>query len=81
MENTAIMLPDKLEEEAFEKAVSMGMTLEQFVLHAVRQTLNSRNDSITDDEDPFWTDDAVFEGRVPEDYSAEHDKYLYSEQK
>ncbi len=44
MENTAIMLPDELEKEAYEKAASMKMTLEQFVFDAVRKALKSQAD-------------------------------------
>ncbi|MGD0898762.1 MAG: CopG family transcriptional regulator [Thermoguttaceae bacterium] len=77
MHRTTIMLPPELKAEASRRAQRMGVSLGELIRESLTAWLGKPGKSRT--EDPLFDDDAVFDGPVPADGSANHDYYLYGE--
>lgn len=76
MQRTTIMLPSELRARAQRRASELGMSLGQFIRESLALRLNGGGHSA---EDPFFADDAVFEGDDGDDVAKNHDRYLYSD--
>ncbi len=76
MDRTTIMLPPELKRQAANQAKKMRISLGQYIRLALKNSL--KRESIPEyEDDPFMQDNAIFEGRIPENGSASHDEYLY----
>ncbi len=77
MKRTTIMLPDDLKSKALRRARKRGISLGRLIRSSLegelKQTFGSQ------DEDPLFQDDAVFDEKVPRDLAENHDRYLYGE--
>jgi len=78
MKRTTIMLPDDLKAQAHHRARGMGISLGELIREALEAILGHSDDKNLS-EDPLFSDDAVYEGKAPEDLSQNHDQYLYGE--
>jgi predicted DNA-binding protein len=78
MKRTTVMIPDDLKIRAAKHAKMMGMSLGQFVRESLEKHLQSSNGGHSAN-DALFADDAVFEGKVPNDVAKNHDEYLYGD--
>ena len=78
MKRTTIMLPDDLKMRALKRADIMGLSLGGLIREALEKILKT---SVVDeaDDDPFFADNIVFQGKTPKDLALKHDDYLYGE--
>lgn len=76
MQRTTIMLPQDLRARAQRRAGELGMSLGQYIRESLALRLNGGEHSA---EDPFFADDAVFEGDAGDDVARNHDRYLYGD--
>ena len=80
MKRTTIMIPNELKTRATRHAKKIGMSLGGFIRESLEKAMEVENRRPgEDDEDPFFSDKAVFSGKSPSDLSANHDDYLYEE--
>lgn len=77
MHRTTIMIPTDLKSEALEYARKTGLSLGEMVRQALSQLI--RRKTSKEKTDPFFADKKVFRGRVPKDFSKNHDDYLYGD--
>lgn len=77
MLRTTIMLPRSLKNRIDNVSRKEGISSGEFIRRAVQAALHRSVDER--DADSFFSDDAVFRGSVPADFSAEHDAYLYGD--
>ncbi len=77
MRRTTIMIPDDLKARAERRARRTGTSLGGLVRESLEAALRG---SPPVEEDPFWTDEAVFDGSTPKDLAARHDVYLYGDE-
>lgn len=77
MKRTTIMLPVDLKLKAEKKAENMGISLGELIRLSLKTQVGKKTDTVQDD--PFLSDDAVFSGDAPDDFSRNHDKYLYGD--
>lgn len=75
MRRTTIMIPDDLKIRAAKRADSLGISLGEFVRVSLERNLKPDNVALR--EDPYLTDNAVYEGETPTDLAQNHDDYLY----
>ncbi len=73
-----IELPQELKAQALQYATYKGISLEQFIQEALKQSLREFAD-LNMADDPFLVDNAVFTGETPADLAENHDGYLYGE--
>ena len=78
MKRTTIMIPEDLKVRAFNRANMMGISLGGFIRESLERALDRSNDDQSVD-DPFFADDAVFQGETPSDLGKNHDRYLYGD--
>jgi hypothetical protein len=71
------MLPDDLKTRASRIARESGMSLGEIIRESLENWLKCRKSPAAGDS--LFHDIPVYEGSVPEDYSINHDKYLYGE--
>ncbi len=71
---TTIDLPEMLKRKAEQVANAQGVSLDELVKNALERLFTQTNE-----DDPFYRDEEVYTGTVPEDLSARHDKYLYGQ--
>ncbi|MGH9365659.1 MAG: CopG family transcriptional regulator [Thermoanaerobaculia bacterium] len=78
MKRTTIMLPEDLRRRALFRAKQRGVSLGELI----RDSLDAALPDVIDDmhRDPLF-EDVVFDGPAPADVSANHDKYLYDDEK
>jgi hypothetical protein len=72
------MIPDDLKIRAVKHASMMGISLGQFVRESLEKYLQPPNGDRSAD-DALFADDAVFDGKVPNDVAKNHDEYLYGD--
>lgn len=72
MKRTTIMLPEALRRRAASRARQRGISLGELI----RDSLDAALPGVSYEHDPQF-EDAIFDGPVPRDLSASHDKYLY----
>jgi hypothetical protein len=71
------MIPEGLKIRAARRANSVGLSLGGFIRESLERALKS--DAAGTLDDPFLTDDAVYEGDTEVDLAQNHDIYLYGE--
>jgi len=71
------MIPDDLKLRAARRAQHEGISLGELIRLSLEKTLTSENTKTLDD--PFLTDNAIYEMETPPDLSQNHDKYLYGD--
>jgi hypothetical protein len=79
MERTTIMLPMELKVWAQRVAHQRGISLGVLIRESLTRALESEEQNRRED-DPLFSDDAVFTDEAPADLAQHHDHYLYSEQ-
>ncbi len=76
MKRTTIMLPEDLKMQAEKAArknhISLGEFIRVSIESAIRRAVKSGQ------EDPFFSDKTVWNGKAPRDGALRHDAYLYS---
>ena len=77
MKRTTIMIPEGLKTRAAKRANSAGLSLGGFIRESLERALKS--DSAGSLDDPFLTDNAVYEDDRAIDLAQNHDIYLYGE--
>ncbi len=79
MDRTTIMLPPELKTRAANQAKKMRISLGQYIREALTKSLemDSRREA---GDDSLFLDNAVFNGVVPKDVTANHDRYLYGDE-
>jgi hypothetical protein len=77
MKRTTVMIPDDLKIRASKHASSVGISLGEFIRESLEKALKSNPVGLLDD--PFFSDNVVFEGDTPIDLALDHDKYLYED--
>ena len=77
MHRTTIMLPEDLKSQAVEYARECGLSLGEVIRESLENWLKSKNQRTACD--PLFHNVSVYDGPAPEDYSINHDKYLYGE--
>ena len=77
MKRTTVMIPEDLKIRAARRASSVGISLGELIRESLERALNSDFAELLDD--PFLTDNAVYEGDTPIDLAQDHDKYLYGD--
>jgi len=76
MKRTTIMLPDDLKMRALKHAEITGLSLGGFIRESLEKTLQPLDvDQV--DEDPFFADNVVYQGKTPKDLALNFDDYLY----
>jgi len=77
MKRTTVMIPEDLKNRASRRASSTGISLGGFIRESLERAL--RADTTVMNDDPFLTDNAVYEGNTEVDLAQNHDKYLYGD--
>ena len=77
MHRTTVMLPEELKSQVVQFARESGLSLGDVVRESLENWLKNRRQRSTDD--PLFHNVPVYDGPVPDDYSINHDKYLYGE--
>ncbi len=77
MKRTTVMIPEDLKIRAAKRANSYGISLGGFIRESLERALKSETAGSLDD--PFLSDNAIFEGDTPLDLAQNHDKYLYGD--
>ncbi len=80
MDRTTIMLPPELKTRASNQAKKMKISLGQYIREALKKSLEMENRREAE-EDALFLDTAIFDGKFPEDLAADHDRYLYGDDK
>ena len=80
MDRTTIMLPPELKTRAINQAKKMKISLGQYIREALKKSLEMENRREAED-DSLFLDTAIFDGTVPKDLAADHDRYLYGDDK
>ncbi len=80
MDRTTIMLPPELKIRASNQAKKMRISLGQYIREALKKTLEMESRRKAED-DSLFLDKAIFDGPVPKDLAADHDRYLYGDDK
>ena len=76
MKRTTIMLPDDLKMRALKHAEIMGLSLAGFIRESLEKTLQPPDIEQADD-DPFFADNVVYQGKTPKDLALNYNDYLY----
>jgi hypothetical protein len=77
MHRTTVMLPEDLKLQAVQYAREYGLSLGEVMRDSLANWLKERRKQPA--KDPLFHNVPVYDGPVPEDYSINHDKYLYGE--
>jgi hypothetical protein len=75
MKRTTVMIPDDLKTRAVNRAQSEGISFGEFIRVSLERALRAGHNEYSDD--PFLSDNSVYEGDSPSDLAQNHDKYLY----
>ena len=78
MKRTTIMLPEDLKMRALKRADIMGLSLGGLIRESLEKILHTPDVDQADD-DPFFADNVVFQGKTPKDLALNHDDYLYGD--
>ena len=77
MKRTTVMIPEDLKIRAAKRANSVGVSLGGFIRESLEEALKPEDAGTLDD--PFLSDNGIFEGDTPLDLAQNHDKYLYGD--
>lgn len=77
MHRTTVMLPEELKLQAVEYARECGLSLGEVVRESLEDWLKKRSQRSA--SDPLFHNVPVYDGPVPDDYSINHDRYLYGD--
>ena len=80
MEGTIIMLPSDLKMKAANQAKNSNISLGEYIRESLRASLGPENQNQAA-TDSLFLDDAIFNGRTPDNIAAAHDEYLYGDEK
>ena len=75
MKRTTILLPDDLKKKAEKFAYKQGISFGEIVRESLLQYIKPR----LENNDTFFSDNAIYEGDAPVDLSIKHDDYLYGD--
>lgn len=75
MKRTTIMLPSDLKRRAARHARNLGISLAGLIRELLAGQLAPSGRRT--DNDPLFSDTAVYAGKAPKDLSEKHDDYLY----
>ena len=75
---TTIRLSRPLWDEAQALARELGISFAELVRAALQEEI-ARRRSAGKRDDPFFNDTRVYRGRLPKDYSRDHDRHLYGQ--
>ncbi|MGH7856436.1 MAG: hypothetical protein ACREQY_03830 [Candidatus Binatia bacterium] len=78
MKRTTVMLPSELKAKAEQRAREKGLSFGEVVRESLGRYLRAEGGQKA--VDSLFADQAVFDGPVPRDLSADHDRYLYDEE-
>ena len=78
MRRTTVMIPEDLKIRAAKRANAEGLSLGGFIRETLQRVL--KQDAVEMSDDPFLTDNAVYEGDTEVDLAQNHDIYLYGEE-
>ncbi len=78
VQRTTVVLPPPLKREAQTLARELGISFARLVRNALQEEI-ARHRRKHKGYDPFFDDAAVYRGRVPKNYSRDHDRFLYDE--
>ena len=78
MKRTTIMLPGELRRRALLRARQKGISLGELIRHSLDAALPGVTYETR--SDPLF-EDVVFDGPAPADTSANHDKYVYDDER
>lgn len=76
MKRTTIMLPDNLKKLAEREAQRRGFSLGEMIRTALQELLNPVKKQ-KNKRDSLFSNNLVYKGTVENDFSINHDKYLY----
>ena len=79
-QRTTIVLPPGVKEMATTLAKKQGISFSEFVRRSVETAVKIGASPSRAKADPFFSDRAVFRGRVPIDTAVRHDDYLYDDE-
>jgi hypothetical protein len=71
------MIPEDLKIRAARRANAVGISLGGFIRESLERALKS--DGNLAFEDPYMSDNSVYEGDIPADLAQNHDQYLYGD--
>lgn len=74
MFRTTIMLPSNLKNSAQVLASKMGISVGELIRESLEEKLSQSKVSMK--SDPFFDDTNFFKGKIPLDFSTNHDEYL-----
>ena len=77
MKRTTVMIPEDLKIRAARRANAVGISLGGFIRESLERALKS--DGNLAFEDPYMSDNSVYEGDIPADLAQNHDQYLYGD--
>ncbi len=77
MKRTTVMIPEDLKIRATRRANSVGISFGEFIRESLERAL--KYDTAGTLDDPFLTDNAIYEGDTPVDLAQNHDKFLYGD--
>jgi hypothetical protein len=77
MKRTTIMIPEDLKIRAARRANAVGISLGGFIRESLERALNSDGKVALDD--PYLSDNSVYEDDIPTDLAQNHDNYLYGD--
>jgi len=78
MRRTTVMIPEDLKIRAARRANSAGLSLGGFIRESIERALKS--DAAGTLDDPFLTDNAIYEGDTEVNLAQNHNIYLYEEE-
>jgi hypothetical protein len=77
MKRTTVMIPEDLKIRAAKRANLVSISLGGFIRESLERALKS--DTTRTLDDPFLTDNTIYESDTPVDLAQNHDKYLYGD--
>ncbi len=77
MKRTTVMIPEDLKIRAALRANAVGISLGGFIRESLERALKSDDNVALDD--PYMSDNSVYEGDIPADLAQNHDKYIYGD--
>jgi len=77
MKRTTVMIPEDLKIRAARRANAVGISLGGFIRESLERALKSDSNVALDD--PYMSDNIIYEGDIPVDLTQNHDNYLYGD--
>jgi hypothetical protein len=77
MKRKTIMILEDLKIRAARRAKAVGLFLVGSIRESLEKAMNSGGKVASDD--PYLSDNSLYEGNIPADLAQNHDKYLYGD--